>query len=346
MSWKITKDRIERLRTKQMQLYEELAVINARLCDLGTKLKATCPHPETRSMTDSEICLVCNKVQKVCQVTDKTSLGDRMKEYESVPKIVLTRRMPLIVRIDGRAFHTWTQGLDKPWDLVLEQAFWCTCLFLCKEISGTKLTYSQSDEISLLVTDYDQLGTQPWFGKELQKVVSVAASLTTAYFNSLWGGTRNPATFDARAFVLPKEEVCNYFIWRQQDATKNSVSSLARAHFPHKRLQNLSGPQKQDLLFKEKGINWDDIETYRKRGFCIMRNENGTPFVDLDIPIFTQDRDCIDRHVYLDGEKDELYRTTKYSDPSKDVDRGGSSRTGSTEPNTSPGLSDEIWNCS
>ena len=173
--------------------------------------------------------------------TNKTpGLGDRMKDYENVNRFYLTRRMPLIIRIDGRAFHTFCRGLKKPYDRIFAESMQATTINLCKNIEGCKLAYTQSDEISLLLTDYDELETQAWFDKNLQKIVSISASLATLYFNkafkdlseewcesyySAWNNSEEDdkyydtlrksqfsATFDSRAFCLPKEEIANYYI--------------------------------------------------------------------------------------------------------------------------------------
>ena len=193
---------------------------------------------------------------------NKDSLGDRMKGYENISRIYLTRRTPIIIRIDGKAFHTFTRGFARPFDDVLVKSMQDTAKYLCENIMGCKLAYTQSDEISLLLVDYEKLETQAWFDNNLQKMVSVAASMATMVFNKFFrnnidewgygnlpdfedGGTNqkvdptllkqcqtyfsrcDKAMFDARVFILPKEEVNNYFIWRQQDATRNSIQMVA-----------------------------------------------------------------------------------------------------------------------
>ncbi len=240
------------------------------------------------------------------------SLGDRMKGYENISRIYLTRRIPTIIRVDGKAFHSFTRGLKRPFDEILHQTMWETGIALCKHIEGCQLAYIQSDEISLLLTDYENIKTEAWFGKNIQKMVSISASIATLAFNRefprLSSGEEpyakkyNQATFDSRVFLLPKEEVNNYFIWRQQDATRNSVLSVGQANFSHKELQNTSCNQIQDKLFLEKKINFNDFETWQKRGVCIVKHDRefeGTIRrrweVDMDIPIFTEDRDYIER---------------------------------------------------
>lgn len=202
---------------------------------------------------------------------DKTTLGDRMKNnYENITRYYLTRRMPVIIRVDGRSFHTFTKGFKKPFDDVLVKTMQDTMKYLCENIQGCVLGYTQSDEISLILTDYAEFTTDAWFGNNLQKMCSVSASMATLAFNKFFseqvqdfmyaccddfGDDVLPekqndyelahnvyfnklytAMFDSRVFTIPKEEVCNYFIWRQQDSTRNSIQSVGQANFSQKEL--------------------------------------------------------------------------------------------------------------
>jgi tRNA(His) guanylyltransferase len=156
------------------------------------------------------------------------TLGTRMKDnYENRFRYQLTRRIPVIIRVDGRAFHTLTQGCE-PFDLKFSKAMTDTAIYLCNEIQGVKCVYKQSDEISLLLVDYDLITTQAWFDYNLQKIVSISAALASVKFTELFGKF---ATFDSRAFNIPIDEVCNYFIWRQKDWLRNSIEMLAQSHF-------------------------------------------------------------------------------------------------------------------
>jgi tRNA(His) 5'-end guanylyltransferase len=236
-------------------------------------------------------------------------LGDRMKEYENAYRTKMTRRMPVLLRIDGCHFHTYTAGMEKPFEQDLAEAFWETCKYLTENIAGCKIAYHQSDEISLLVTNYHKLTTESWYGNNIQKIVSVAASLATAKFNEVMRikyPEKELATFDARAWILPKDEVCNYFLWRQRDATKNSISMVAQAHFTDKELHGLNGNQKKDKLLLEKNINWNELPVWKKRGVCIteqpyMKGNTQRNKMDVDhkTPIFSQDRNFIERYVFL-----------------------------------------------
>lgn len=238
------------------------------------------------------------------------TLGDRMKEYEYAFRYSLPRRSNTIIRIDGKAFSTFTKGMEKPYDLNLMGLMDQTARYLCQNIQGCKFAFVQSDEISLLLTDYNSETTDAWFGNKIQKIVSVAASMATARFNQLLLqnyfcgigsnsirehfsddfvdfedyeisvssiinymplGENRFAMFDARAFILPNaDEVINYFIWRQQDATKNSISMAAQSQFSHSSLQGVNSNQLQEKLFQEAGINWNDYPEGFKRGRCII----------------------------------------------------------------------------
>lgn len=248
---------------------------------------------------------------------DNDSLGTRMKGYEAVPKNFLMKRTPVIIRLDGRAFHSFTKRkvikdsqMSDPFSEVMRSCMWATTTALCSQVQNVKLGYTQSDEISLLLTDWDDVGTQQWFEGNIQKIVSLSASIATTAFNRAYAEyekieecSKLPM-FDSRVFNLPKEEVCNYFIWRQQDASRNSVSMLAQFHFSPKELHKQSGSAKQDMLMLQKGVNWNDIETWKKRGACVTKQQversgaiRNQWIVDHDIPIFTQDREYIERFL-------------------------------------------------
>jgi tRNA(His) 5'-end guanylyltransferase len=258
---------------------------------------------------------------------NKDTLGDRMKQFEEVSSSKLIRRMPVILRLDGKAFHTFTRGFEKPFDKLLSDTMIETTFELVANIQNCQMGYVQSDEISLLLMDDKHLNTSSWFDNKVQKQVSVAASMCTLYFNTIFmakvekrvswelmtdeGVTEQTmlyrsktldSLFDCRAFNIPKEDVCNYFIWRQQDATRNSIQSLAQANFSHKSLHGLSCNALQDKLFTEKKINWNDYITVFKRGTSVVRNltDEGSAFiVDREIPIFSQDRTYVEKFVNI-----------------------------------------------
>ena len=276
---------------------------------------------------------------------DKTTLGDRMKNnYENITRYYLTRRMPVIIRVDGRSFHTFTKGFKKPFDDVLVKTMQDTMKYLCENVQGCVLGYTQSDEISLVLTDYAELTTDAWFGNNLQKMCSVSASMATLAFNKAFNdnivkyidnnlnadcgvtkdlteytkiliNARNKgAMFDSRVFTIPKEEVCNALIWRQQDATRNSIQSVGQANFSQKELHGKYCNNIQDMLMLQKGINWNDYSTTLKRGSCCIKIDDGITkydevgnicdyipsskwVVDNEIPIFTQDRNYVEKLI-------------------------------------------------
>jgi tRNA(His) 5'-end guanylyltransferase len=166
-----------------------------------------------------------------------------------------------------------------------------TTRYLCQEIQGAKCAYTQSDEISILLTDFDTLTIQAWFDNNIQKIVSISASLTSVKFTELFD---KQAIFDSRCFNLPKEEVCNYFIWRQKDWFRNSVSMLAQSIFSAKQLHQKSQSDMHEMLH-EKGVNWTELETRWKNGTTIYK-ENNEWYYTPDI-IFTEKRDFIDTYL-------------------------------------------------
>lgn len=231
-------------------------------------------------------------------MSDKTTLGTRMKEnFENKSKQFLTKKVPTIIRLDGKAFHTFTKKLDKPFDEGLIADMQATTEYLCANIQGAKCGYTQSDEISILLTDYEKENTSAWFDYNVQKVVSIAASLATAKFNELrvrrtldrelskpqidkstisdlieWVSNTKLANFDARVFQIEdKEEVVNCFVWRHQDAEKNSVAMLAQSLFSPKELHKKHGGDMR-LMCLEKGISWDDLHFSKKSGSFVIRN--------------------------------------------------------------------------
>ena len=233
-------------------------------------------------------------------------LGKRMKEfYEAVPKTRLVRRTPVAIRIDGKAFHTFTRGFEKPFDEVLGRAMRETMKYLCENIQGCVLGYTQSDEITLILIDYKKLTSSAWFDYEVQKMCSIAASMATMAFNRVfkeevnaWFGEQTVpisesiaqrynlymekiekgAMFDARCFNIPKEEVANLIYWRQLDATRNSIQMVGQANFSHSELQNKSCNVIQEMLFQERDINWNDFPTHLKRGACCIKDNTNITF--------------------------------------------------------------------
>ena len=259
-------------------------------------------------------------------------LGNRMKTfYENIPKTKLMRRTPVAIRLDGKAFHTFTKHFKKPFDEILIASMQQTMKYLCENIQGCVFGYTQSDEITLILVDYRKLTSAAWFDYEVQKMCSIAASMATLAFNKFfmfeyeefnrWVCEGNPtgegkllndtyynamykgAMFDARVFNIPKEEVTNLIYWRQLDAIRNSIQMVGQSNFSHKKLQNKSCNDIRNMLITEKNIDWDDYPTTQKRGSCCIKQENTGWVIDDEIPIFKGDgREYIEKLIWIGNE--------------------------------------------
>ena len=235
------------------------------------------------------------------------SLGTRMKEfYEKPYQTKLTRRTPVAIRIDGKAFHTFTRGFQKPFDPLLMKTMQHTMKYLCENIQDCVFGFTQSDEITLILIDYQKLDSSAWFDYEVQKMCSISSSMATMAFNKYFsemvmqlesdvaqeyetnGDTEwviemekylkayrksceKGAMFDSRCFNIPKEEVCNLIYWRQLDATRNSIQMVGQANFSHNELQGKSCNMIQDMLLTQKDINWNDYPVACKRGSACIK---------------------------------------------------------------------------
>lgn len=215
----------------------------------------------------------------------KDDLGDRLKsQYENRTRYYLPRRTYTLIRLDGKAFHTYTKNLRKPFDKGLSDDIDNAIIAILPEIQGSVFAYTQSDEISVLLTDFATPQTCAWFDGNIQKMTSVSASLITAHFNNLrilrqWD-ERTLAYFDSRVFTIPDRiEVMNYFIHRNQDCSRNSVSMVAQHHFSHKELNGKSTPEMHEMLHT-KGVNWaTDYTDGEKNGRLIIKEEYKSPGV-------------------------------------------------------------------
>lgn len=249
----------------------------------------------------------------------KDSLGNRMKNYESINRTFLIPKMHTVLRLDGRAFHTYTKPFEKPFDDFLISTMDETAKYLCSKIQGAKFAYVQSDEITIYLSDNDEMETRMWYGGNIQKMVSVSASIATTKFNHLMflrkfksiikserkitrDGCMNYndtyhtckntdfekelenitlAEFDSRVFQLPNaEETVNCVLWRQQDCTRNSIQSVAQSLYSQKELHGKNTSMLQEMIF-QKGINWNDYDAKLKRGRFIQNVTyvNGQPII-------------------------------------------------------------------
>ena len=250
-------------------------------------------------------------------MSSQNSLGDRMKGYEAAQRTTLPGRLPIVLRVDGKAFHTYTRGCQKPFDPNLEAVMNLTATALCESIQGAQLAYVQSDEISVLIHTYKRFNSSSWFDNQIQKMTSISAAIasTTFTMNSwrIWKGSvlapiglesLRPALFDSRVFVVPEADVCNYFLWRQLDASHNSVQMLARSLYSHKQLHGMNVIKLQEMI-KEKGQDWATLPASNRHGRCIVKQQmvdvndmlvqlSRTRWVvDNNIPSFKENRNYI-----------------------------------------------------
>lgn len=261
------------------------------------------------------------------------TLGDRMKEYENVNRHYLTARLPIILRLDGKSFHTYTKCFKKPYDKCFLEAMQQTAKSLCQKIEGCKFAYTQSDEISLLLINYENINTEGWFGNNIQKMVSVAASMASiSFYKHLtkivdnYAATKigeypyidkmldtlntKEAVFDCRCFILPKEEVVNYFWWRQLDCRRNSVNAVAQHYFAPWELLHKNSDEKKRMLQEHMEISWeDDYPAYFRNGTVLFKqqfhfkNEENKDVVrnwwiiDQRPPLFVEDRNYIEQYI-------------------------------------------------
>lgn len=255
----------------------------------------------------------------------KISLGERMKRYEEVTRFYLMRRNPVIIRLDGKSFHSFTRGFRKPFDEILVKTMQQTMQVLCESIEGCVIGYTQSDEISLVLCDYRKLDSEAWFGNNVLKLCSVSASIATAAFNRAFreltegmGGVYakriDKAHFDARAFSIPKEEVNNYLVWRQRDAVRNSIHATAQAYFSQKQLVGVSCELALEKLLSEKSMDWNSMPLHLQRGSCCIKTprllHEGTEHevvrkmwtLDEAIPNFAEKPDYVNTCIYIGDE--------------------------------------------
>lgn len=293
-------------------------------------------------------------------MSHQTEYDLRMRRYKAVTDTHLIQRTPVIIQVDGRAFHTFTRGFQKPFDTVLMAVMRETAEYLCKNIQGCVLAYTQSDEINLLLIDYEKLETSPWFDNRVQKLASVAASMATNFFNKRFRELsgqeseylevecrKNPclenrtqltrlsimhtksackgAEFAACAFNLPREEVTNYFNWRQQDAIRNSIQMTGQAYFSQSELDEKRNQEIIEMLSKQKNVDWNKLETHKQRGACITRSAhssfllNGerittdTWSTDYNIPLFIgEGRSYIEKYLYPDESSHERIKLVNH----------------------------------
>ena len=270
-----------------------------------------------------------------------SDLANRMKEYEKRNQYYLQKRTPVAIRVDGRSFHTFTKGFQRPFDDVLIKTMQETAKYMCENMGNAKFAYVQSDEITIILTDYDTLETDCWFNYRTDKLCSISASMATMafnkyfeenvtnevleykmvphcveiqqeikeYHNTLIAALDKGAMFDARCFNIPKEEVTNLIYWRQLDASRNSIQMVGQANFSHNELQNKSCNDIQDMLMLQKNINWNDFPTYQKRGSCVVKSDEKETITEDNIgtKMTIRSKWIIDKEMPILKGKDRAY---------------------------------------
>ena len=268
-------------------------------------------------------------------------LGKRMRDYEMRDRYFLQKRIPVAIRVDMRAGHTFTKGFKRPFDDILMKSMQETAKYMCENMGNAKFAYVQSDEITIILTDYDTLETDCWFNYRTDKLCSISASMATMafnkyfeenvtnevleykmvphcveiqqeikeYHNTLIAALDKGAMFDARCFNIPKEEVTNLIYWRQLDASRNSIQMVGQANFSHNELQNKSCNDIQDMLMLQKNINWNDFPTYQKRGSCVIKSDEKETITEDNIgtKMTIRSKWIIDKEMPILKGKDRAY---------------------------------------
>lgn len=235
------------------------------------------------------------------------SLGDRMKAYEDTHRIKLTHRAPKVIRLDGKAFHTFTKNLP-PFSLQIVDAMNTAATKLMDEIGGSaRMAYLQSDECSIVLNDSLHLYSQAWFDNNVQKIVSVASSIFTVTFNKVFNDVTvnaEPGYFDARVIQLPDiNELTNYLVWRQADAVRNSIQSCAQARYSHSELHGWSCQQLIERMKTEKGFDWNTANPWIKQG-SVVYDETVTS------PLFKEDRKFVSDRYFPRKEQEDSGEST------------------------------------
>jgi len=217
-------------------------------------------------------------------------MKNRMEAYEGAFQGVLPIRMPVVIRVDGRAFHTLLRKAKRPFDDGFKTAMDWVALVLMEEIQNARFAYTQSDEVSVLLVDYTRFESEQWFGGNIQKMVSISASVASVAFGGWW----EQGVFDSRVIPIPERDIVNYFIWRQRDWERNSIQMVARTFYSHGELLGKNCDEQQEMIF-QKGVNWNDYPTHWKRGRVVTKGS-----VDEEIPIFSRDREYIGKFLRIE----------------------------------------------
>lgn len=210
------------------------------------------------------------------------TLGDWCKWLEKNFSLdVMIPTLPVIIRLDGNNFSNWTKGLKKPFDQNLTDLMSDTCEYLVK-ITNAVVGYTQSDEITLILYSADKKSSIYNDGKK-QKILSKLTSQCSVFFNDkrkeYLPNHNAKAFFDCRIYQVPTlNDACLQLLWREQDATRNSILCLAQSMYSHTEVENKNTSELQDKMMLEKGVNWNDLPVRLKRGTYIKRRVVEKPF--------------------------------------------------------------------
>lgn len=199
-------------------------------------------------------------------------LADRMKNYEDKYRTYIPVEDSVIIRIDGSNFSNLTRNLKKPYDDNFINLMNDTARYIISEVSGFRFATVQSDEINICLQLYN-VKQEPYYGNNVNKINSLLSAYASSYFSvhsSKAFGDTKVIQFDARCFGLPKEEVVNYFIYRQQDTIRNSIQMAARTHFSHKQVNCKNSNEMKEML-KNSGNDFDNLPNYFRMGRSIYK---------------------------------------------------------------------------
>ena len=220
----------------------------------------------------------------------------RMKDYEKVANYKLTKKVPIILRLDGKSFHLLCKHRNKPFDEEITTAMQLTLIDLCKNIQGVMCGYTQSDEVTLVLSDYARPETSAYFDYRVQKLCSVSAAIAATSFNKYVRNLPKTALFDSRCFNIPKEEVANCFYWRLLDAKRNSINLLAQSLYSHKELKNIKTSSLLEKMKSEKEVDWNELNNKYKFGSFVYKEE-GKWYITYDLEDGEKFRNYINQKV-------------------------------------------------
>lgn len=200
-------------------------------------------------------------------------LSERMREYELASKTRFPKRVPILIRADGKKFSKFVKDFEAPFDSLLGEMLKLTAFNVAKKLDGCVFFTQHSDEMSFFINTYQTLNQKGLMNLTKHKIDSEVASMITLEFvkqlvaNDLTHLLDKFKGFDARSWVLPKDEVVNYFFERQTSSKRNSIQMYARQYFTQKEINGLSGLLMIEKMREEKNFDWESVDTWHKYGW-------------------------------------------------------------------------------